>query len=335
MQPSLFTRISTMAEVDDRLASGRASFEDWLDCVQVCQRDQQWPTAERCAQLALEAALRRPLAKVKLVEAARAVVSGALPRSLNGPDWLTTGAGGLSRARDMLRSRRAGATHRSLIEALDEVLADLDQMILLITDDQAVSRIKLASLLRRYERPDLAISLADRVLAIAAANHVALTVRAAARMDLGETGAVNDAERAFQVGDSVHSLAALVRGLRLAGRLDDAVTLALELVERDPSPASASLLAAAAHEASDASALEQAQELLERLGDRWVGREGADRHVRLLAAKQLRRDGQLEEAHAALVALLGQRSWRTAQELLDVVQRDLELRDAAVDQASL
>lgn len=318
-------RVTTVAEVDDRIATGFASFEDWIDCLEVCQREKRWDLAETCAHRALEAAMKRPLPAVKLVESARAVVSGALPRSANGPDWLEAGATGLRQAHDLLQAHRQAATHRSLQQVLDEVLADLDAMLLLLTDDQATSRVKLASLLRDYMRPDLAIPLMDRLVDISRANYFALTVRAGARLDQGDLGGVKDAETAHLFGKNYYSLGCLARGLRMSGRLREAVDAALLLVEMHETRVSAQLLAAAAHAAGDRDAMERARELLERL-ESVPDEHGSDRQVRLLAARQLLRDGQLDEAQAALQALLAERPWPKAQEQLDKVHR---LRDLA------
>lgn len=321
-------RVTSIPEVDERLATGRASFEDWIDCLEVCQREERWDLAERCAHQALEAAMQRPLPAVKLAEAAKALVAGALPRSTHGPEWLEAGAAGLRQARELLSARRRAASHRALREVLDEVLADLDAMLLLVTDDQAASRVKLASLLRGYGRPDLAISLMDRLVAISRANYFALTVRAGARLDQGDLDGVADAETAHLFGKNYFSLGCLARGLRMAGRLQEALEAALALVDMHETVGSAATLAAAAHAAGDAAALKRAQEILERL-EGTPDEQGSDRQVRLLAARQLLRDGQLEEAQAALEALLAERSWPKAKDELDKVQRQRELQVTA------
>jgi hypothetical protein len=321
-------RVSTIREVEARLATGRASFEDWIDCLEVCQREERWDLAERCAHEALEAAMQRPLPAVKLAEAAKAVVAGAFPRSTSGPDWLQAGTAGLQQARDLLSARRQAASHRALRQVLDEVLADLDAMLLLLTDDQAASRVKLASLLRDYSRPDLAIKLMDRLVAISRANYFALTVRAGARLDQGDLGGVADAETAHLFGKNYFSLGCLARGLRMAGRLQEALEAALALVDMHETVGSAATLAAAAHAAGDDAALKRAQEILERL-EGTPNEQGSDRQVRLLAARQLLRDGQLEEAQVALEALLAERAWPKARDELEKVHRERQLRSPA------
>jgi hypothetical protein len=39
-EPGVVPRVTTIAELDDRLATGFASFEDWIDCLEVCQREE-------------------------------------------------------------------------------------------------------------------------------------------------------------------------------------------------------------------------------------------------------------------------------------------------------
>ncbi len=70
--------------------------------------------------------------------------------------------------------------------------------------------------------------------------------------------------------------------------------------------------------------MQQARELLERL-ETTPDEHGSGRHVRLLAARQLLRDGQLDEARNVLETLLAERAWPKAQAELEKVirQRDL------------
>lgn len=96
----------------------------------------------------------------------------------------------------------------------------LGEILVLATDDSAVSRGRTASLLRKVARPDLAISVSDELLGRSRLNYYALANKGAAMADLGDLdnaiALLSSALRPFHPADGFdRPLNAISRAYRL------------------------------------------------------------------------------------------------------------------------
>jgi hypothetical protein len=306
-------RVSTLADVRDRLTTGRASFEDWLDCVDVANEARDWDLLEASAKRAIDAAASRPLASPRLSEAARVVARA----SLAGSSDLAQLEAALRRAQGIVEHyiRRPGIS-QALRAKLEEELASVSEMLLHVADGSSASLARLSRMLRERDRSDLAVICTSHGLSKAPDEPALLTARGAALLDQGEhLLGYQDLARAHRLRPSVFALRGLSRSCRLRNQLPDAVDYARQAAHMEPSAFSAKLLSVAAIAAGDDAALQEAEALSAQFPGSIRGNVEPQRLAQLLAARQFVRDQQYEAALVVLDALLRAAPWKEAEDL--------------------
>lgn len=316
--PRTITTIDDVAQVHQR---GRASFEEWLDCVHVARAESRWDLVEDCALRALRAVGRRPLSPRTLEEAALAIVQSRL-RQAEDLDALQSVA---SEALAALQ-QASQAVAANALEAIVKQQARLARLLLLLADDQPASYVSLCAVLRRFGRPDLGHAAATKALAVDPNNAQALTTRGAAAVDREDAKAARaDLEQAWKLEPSPYVANALSRAFLALGLDRKAIEWANCSIDMDPdSPAAWHTLAAASLAAQELDLLERAKHRLSRYeADEQLDLfEGTSRRwVEVLAARELVRAGRIEEAQQTIQAILREGPYRPAEEL----RRDIAL----------
>lgn len=316
-------RITTMEEVRARLITGRASFEDWLDCAhvaEVAEVAEDWDILGECSKRALAAVLQRPFKGPRLREAAEIVVRA----HLIGAEDIEALTAALQAARGALDAAlEEPALSPELRAALEDQRTALAEMLILIADGSPASLVQLARALREMRRSELAAICASHALVETPDNPVALTSRGAAFLDQGLlTEAHQDLSRAHRLRPSVYTERALSRSCRLRGDHETAVEHAWTAARMEPSAFSARLLAAAAIAAGNDDALAAAEEMSAQFPSGIRDNAQPHRQLQLAAAKQFLRDHEYAAAIVVLESLLRQGWWKTA----DDVRLDAEHR---------
>jgi len=284
--------IITKADVEAVLEMGKYGAGEFNECLAVAHELQDADLLDRLGAACLERANVPTHLIPTLGRAAEAVVATYLleARTLDEVDpALEQAIARLSRYKD--------PSHKARSAAIDEQLAWINAVRILLADNQAASMVKLCSQMREIGRPDLGIEAADRALKRQPRNPAALTTRAAAYLDLGEfRRALSDASKIWRTSPSSFVAPLYIRALVLFGEASQGIAIAEEAIERWPDNVKPTALALikAASQAHDKDALAQAIELVASHPD--PNKETVDPWVVRLAAEQLIRSGKVEEA---------------------------------------
>ena len=187
--PSIARSFRTLEDVEAALDGERMSFEECMECVDLCVREEAWELRHRAAQRAVDLALvHQRIRAPNLVAAATQVVLAFLQRAtgLNeveeraeeGQRWLTSSSEDLSDRDD---------EDRSVTRFLSETERQLQWLVHLVNDPTVGSLVRLSSLLRKWaERSDLAVEAGESAVAIDPDDLAARTTLGAGFADLGE-----------------------------------------------------------------------------------------------------------------------------------------------------
>jgi tetratricopeptide (TPR) repeat protein len=296
--------ITTLADVEVVVASGRATFEEWLDCARIARASAAADLAANCAERTIASVGSRPLGPASLQEAAF-IIAWSYLRSANSFEALPPVlAETVSRLRSIAEGY-IGAANLELTERAEKIA----ELLLLVGRADCHSYTRLCSKLRQMDRPDLGVVAATRAIALCPSNHAAYTTRGATKvdLDLAQDGLV-DLERALELEESAHALLALARCCLVLGEDSRALSAALRAVELDDSDASYRTLAATAVACEDRAALDIAAAGLDvHTGQRRLIEDDAGlRWTRYVAAETLWEAGRVDIAEAVLDSLLTQ-----------------------------
>jgi len=320
-------QITTLEQVQGRLRTKRASFEEWLECVHVAEVAREWNVLEQCARHALAAAVGRPFTGPRLREAAEVVVRARLATANN----LVALEAALRSSKDEIdRVIEQPLLTEKLRQALEERRELVAQMLLLISDASPACLVQLARSLRDMGRSEQAIICTSHALKEGPDNPVVLTSQGAAPLDIGALTEAHQAlSKAHRLAPSVYTERTLSRSCRLRGDFETAVEHAWSAARREPSAFAARLLACAAVTAGDQDAMEAAGAMSAQFPEGVQDSAHAHRQVQLVAARQFVRDKEYAAAIVVLDALLKERSWRAAEELLRTASWHLEVQQRA------
>lgn len=233
--------------------------------------------------------------------------------------------GALDQAQAKLRAV-AGRAHdkgRTVLgHAVDGEISRADTMLLLLTSpDDARALATLASQLRQIDRPDLAEEASSRGINVDPLNPAPWVTRAASRADRrNHEGALSDLDQDLLVGN-IHAAVTRCKVLRAVGRPSEALPIALDAAQRQPSQQTLAMLTVLATELADDHALAEASRLLPMSGDANQG-QPPSRLLGLLAAKWLANEGDQPGALrlAEEVASNGPK-WHQAENLVTRLKR--------------
>ena len=187
--PSIARSFRTLEDVEAALDGERMSFEECMECVDFCVREEAWELRHRAAQRAVDLALvHQRIRAPNLVAAATQVVLAFLRRAtgLNeveeraeeGQSWLTSSSEDLSDRDD---------EDRSVSRFLSETERQLQWLVHLVNDPTVGSLVRLSSLLRNWaERSDLAVEAGESAVAIDPDDLAARTTLGAGRILKGK-----------------------------------------------------------------------------------------------------------------------------------------------------
>jgi tetratricopeptide (TPR) repeat protein len=307
-------------DVEMILGSSKASFDECLRCVAVSQVAERWDLVERSALRAFTAVDVRRVLDEDLTEAAQHLVSAYLARVPRG--HLDALRPAVEEARSRVE-REAERGHAASVEsALMRMEERLREVLVLLSDTEPASYVRLCSRLRKLHRADLGREAATRCLSPNEQDAKALTTRGAAAADEGDyEAALSDLREAWRVEPSSHAATAAARCLRAVGRLTEALQIAERAVDLEVTSVTVGAYVAAAVAADDAAALNEAQALLARTDDDEGRDDRGHRWAVVVGARTLVRDGQLEPARHALERVLAEGPYSPAEKLLRRVER--------------
>ena len=317
MAPRHGRPIDDLDDVRAVFASGRGSFWEYMDCVEVCKDLGDWPLRHQAAELATGEALRgRGIPPPALIEAAQQVVNAILRNAMtieelepcvpDAREWFTE--------HDHYFRARPDDRGQSISRFLDAVHVDgqatatdrksLYRLVLLANDPDPQSRVRLSSTLRSpFDRSDLAIEAATRALDQEPLNVFALTTRGAAHVDVDELAAAEvDLDAALSIdGDDAPAHVARSRCHQSCGEAAKALQVVKRALDLDPENRFAKSRAMAA--AIFAGDEEFFKEVRQSLGSGMPNEGTSDPFVELLAIEAILEGGKIERAEAALTEL--------------------------------
>ena len=298
--------------------SGRASFHEYMDCVEVAKHAGDWQLRHQAAELATAEALGwRRSRPPNLLEAAQQVVNSFLSRATNIEElerhvfatrqWFTERDHQFRGQRDDRNrsiDRFLSLVHDENDPSTEDDRQSLYRLLLLANAPEAEYRVMLSSTLRRpFDRPDLAIDAATRALDQEPKNIAALTTRGAARVDEGElAGAETDLDAALAIdGDSRYALVARSRCHLHCGEATEALEVAQRARVLYPTNEFAfhSVLSAAVA----ADRLDIYRQVLEEFSSLEPEDRATGLYIKVLAIEAILEGGRLDQAEAALKTL--------------------------------
>ena len=249
------------------------SFAELLDECAIAWRCRDWARLESLGEQALAIAAKSADRSDSIVTVAQRYLGSLLGE---GTFLLTEDRDPPSVVAEKFeRFQRWLSGQKFLSTTLDEYEAALSEILLRSIDDTDMSRVQIASLLRRVARPDLTIQIADRILASSRLNYYALATKGAALTDLEEYDSaienLSQAIRPFHPAEGLdRPLNALSRTYRQrfkdTGEVDDleaSLLCAKAAWATNPSEFSARALHAAAMESGDVDEVEEAKAAIE------------------------------------------------------------------------
>jgi tetratricopeptide (TPR) repeat protein len=321
-----FRRIETVEDAEQALSYPKLSFEQCMECIQVLQEAGQWRLHHLASERVVEEGFgvtRRSITPIKVIRAAREILNAYLEQAEE-----------LDELADSVRAAQLWTEKLSEIgsfdpvtgEYLDGTREDINKLLLLVNRSTLPCFTPMARLLRKFDRPDLAIQAATRHLDEEPDDIAALTTRGAAHTDLGHLhDATRDHQRGYEIKpDSSYLLNAFSRTRQEDGRLEEALELARRAFEIDQSRFTARRLISAARAMRDAGAAEEALRILESLPDSASG-PGVDQMLVALAALVHMRMGRLEEVEAYLRVVLNEEIiLHETQQIIDELKAAVE-----------
>jgi tetratricopeptide (TPR) repeat protein len=331
--------IRTVADVETVLDSNRASFEEYLDCVRVCEVESAWDLREEASRRALEAAISSARIQApNLITAAEYRVKSILRRANSLSDLPSKVTEAVDLIDSIERSMPGRDARREDFSSFGKEKVDqLRELILYIANPSAASLLRLCARLRRWvERPDLAVEAGKLARNMEPENPAVLTSLGAAHTDLGEYREARQLLRTVLKADpdEKRALTALSRVEQETNNLGESYRLALRAFELEPDTYSAHRLLSSALEKGP-NAFREAKEVVSSVAD--LDTEfSEDGYSDFLAAKVLYEDGQLEVALAALRAVVGSQLTsppvrKLARQLIKKIEEELRRRQGRFD----
>lgn len=174
--------IETLADAQSVVASNRASPSELIDCAQIARSLGDNALRRQAAERAINEASRNPRIHRLTLDKAAAHVVASLYGKVSNPDELKEY---LEAARSWLVGHfGSGALQKTKsIEKLEQLLSE---SLLLVSDFDPRCQTQLCSKLRKLDRSDLGILVAERVRKVHPENAVALTTLGSAYTDVGQ-----------------------------------------------------------------------------------------------------------------------------------------------------
>jgi tetratricopeptide (TPR) repeat protein len=247
--------IVTAADVEAVLAAPKASFDELVLCVKASRSAQRPDLRHAAAERAFDTAMSVPFPHAgRLVDAALMVRDAALGTARE----LDEMPAAISEFQDWL-------DRRSQLLDSDELLkmvTVLSQLQVCLSDSEPPTLIRLSSRLRKVDRSDLAVAVAENAVRAEPDNAAALTTYGAALADVGRCeDAIGALRRAVKLEpQSGHARITLSRALHDAGKRIEALDYAWAAFRADPTSEHAvHRLLASASAVGDTDALEEAR----------------------------------------------------------------------------
>ncbi|MFZ4720843.1 MAG: hypothetical protein ACOYMR_15565 [Ilumatobacteraceae bacterium] len=250
--------ISTVDDVRAILSSLKCSFVELMDCVRVAHAASDWQLRRAAAERAFEMATSSRSSS-SLVDAANAVacsillLAGSLddlgPRTREASAWL----------------RSASDEHDSLRLLASERCALLDEVLLLLSDEDPQSLVRLSSRLRKLQCPERAVDAASAALRAEPRSPHVLVTLAAGLADCQRFGPAKERildALAIQPG-SPEALTTASRIYQEMGDLRSSLSHAEDAFSARPDQFTAHRLLKVAGATRDQSAIDRALEVVE------------------------------------------------------------------------
>ena len=261
------TGIARVVETEDQVLAvlnTRASYGELLDCVQVAKELGEWNLRRMAAERIvdkLNVVGRRSQSDVEI--AANNIVYSIFAEAKD-VESLKSSA---RKCEHYLASfEKKYPNLGEISKRLDKAFKPLvDELLILTTDDDARSLIAISSILRRLERPDLAIIFSRRALSKDGNNAVAMTTLGAALTDVLENQeALSVLTKSLKVNPkSVKAMLATSRCHQEMGNFDQSISIAKTAFQLEPKSLSTALrLISAAVASKDSQAYKDAEEVI-------------------------------------------------------------------------
>jgi len=285
-------RITNAAEVLKVLDSPRCSFYELMDCVRVAKQENNWALRHRSAERMFSLATQS--IKYKDVESAAIELVKSSVR-------IATDLDDLKPSLNKIKSRFEAWTPTTPTTRTIRVqqIEEINQILLLMNDDHVNSQIRLSSKLRRLDRPDLSVVVAQRAVTKEPKNCAGLITFAAGLADLNQLiSAMRNVDKALQLNPRDHvALVEASRIKQLLGKWKESLHYAKNAFAIEINKFTVYRLLAAAAKAEDRAAFMEARQLVREGLEKF---KNADPWYLLLAIQVLIEVGRLVEAEAAL-----------------------------------
>ncbi len=261
------TGVARVVETEDQVLTvlnTRASYSELIDCVQVAKKLGAWSLRRMAAERIvdeLNVVGRRSKSDLEL-----AVKNIVLTIFSQANDIHSLKNSALQCEHYLASFEKKYPNLGEINKRLDRAFKPLvDELLILTTDDDPRSLITISSILRRLERPDLAITFSRQALSHDSNNTVAMTTLGAALIDVVETDeALAILTRSLKLNpNSVKAMLATSRCHQEMGHNDLAISIAKTAFRQEPKSLSTALrLISAAVASKDSQAFKDAEEVI-------------------------------------------------------------------------
>ena len=261
------TGVARVVETEDQVLivlNTRASYSELLDCVQAAKKLGEWNLRRMAAERIvdnLNVVGRRSQSDIGI--AANNIVYSIFAEA---KDIESLKNSALKCEHYLASFEKKYPNLGEINKRLDKTFKSLvDELLILTTDDDARSLITISSILRRLERPDLAIIFSRRALAQDSNNAVAMTTLGAALTDVVENQeALSVLTKSLKLNpNSVKAMLATSRCHQGMGHYDQSISIAKTAFRLEPKSLSTALrLISAAIASKDSQAYKDAEEVI-------------------------------------------------------------------------
>jgi len=261
------TGVARIVETEDQVLvvlNTRASYSELLDCVQAAKKLGAWNLRRMAAERIVDELNVVGRRSQSDIEVAVKNIVYTMFAEANDMHSLKNSA---LRCEDYLASfekkyPNLGEVNKRLDTAFKPLV---DELLILTTDDDARSLISISSILRRLERPDLAVFFSRRALSQDNNNAVAMTTLGAALIDVVENEeALSVLTKSLKLKpNSVKAMLATSRCHQEMGHYDQSTSIAKTAFHLEPKSLSTALrLISAAVASKDSQAFKDAEEVI-------------------------------------------------------------------------
>jgi tetratricopeptide (TPR) repeat protein len=318
--------IETPDDVLAVLESRAASFVELMDCVAVARRFEDWELRHAAAERAFdEINITDASAHGQLPKAADIVIDGFMRKATT----LGSLAPQVDQAKGWLNANQSKLNDGGLSDYYDEQAGFLAALLVLLSDDDPQSLVRLSSRLRSVDRADLAIEAATRAVGASPNSHVALTTLGAAQCDMGVyVDSERSLRRALEIspGD-VMATTALSRVLQKIGQLVAALDAAKVAFSRTENESTAHRLISAARALDDQVAIDAAAEAIDAAA--MATGESPDPFMLILAAEIQLEQGRSARARGLLLRIGSTATRGEVAKRLVALKRRIDAADQA------